>query len=40
VGAVVVEEVFQVGEEVQWIPEPLSSASTTDQPSFLKSGCW
>jgi len=33
--AVVVEEVFEIGEEAH---ESSSSVSTTDQPSFLKSG--
>ena len=38
VRAVVVDELFKVGEEVHWVHEMSSSVSTTDQPSFLKEG--
>jgi len=34
VAAVVVDELFNVGEESRWIHETTSSVSTTDQPSF------
>jgi hypothetical protein len=35
----VADEVFEVSEKVHG-REMSSSVSTTDQPSFLKSGCW
>jgi hypothetical protein len=37
-GAVVVEEVLKVGEEVHSVHETSSLVSTTAQPSFFKEG--
>ena len=34
VGAVVVNETFEIGEEVHWVREIESSVSTTVHPSF------
>ena len=38
VWAVIVNELFKVGEEVHWLHEMSSSVSITAQPSFLKEG--